>query len=362
MPRYKKNHYYLSVIVVSVFMFFLCMPAGQVQAAGQVDVGITSDDIFTSKAILVPGELIRLYARVNNFGAEDLSGYVNFYREGALIGTPQLISIYQKPEEVFIDWLVPDTNFSITVKIENTFPVDQNPGNDQAVAYFTIDPDTDGDGTSDFYDTDDDGDGLSDADEISGGTDPQNPDTDGDGVSDLVDEFPLDPGEWVDTDKDEVGDQEDSDDDNDGLYDFEEGEIGTDPKVFDTDKDGFSDKLDAFPLDPGKHEQDDVEEVLEIAGPEEEGLVPQEVVREQGVVLGVETESPGLEDEPEVVELSGETLGADFTDKIVLKDKYSKGTKDIFGHLNYYFWILILVIALLLLYLIIIFVSSEKKE
>lgn len=223
---------------------------GWAQDSPIADAGIS--DIFVSKNILVPSTQIRLYARVNNLGTQDITGYVSFYYQGERIGAPQFISIYKNPEEVFTDWIVPESDFLITAKIEGANPDDQNPANNNAAANFNVDPDTDSDGITDYYDTDDDGDGILDDQEMQNGTNPKKADTDADGVNDAQDKFPLNPSEWQDTDSDGTGDNQDSDDDNDGLYDFEEEERGSNPKLFDTDRDGTADKNDAFPNDPKK--------------------------------------------------------------------------------------------------------------
>lgn len=255
----KRFSYFLAILCLILIAFVV-----EAQESPAIDVGITPGDIFSSKPILVPGEQVRLYARITNFGSEDITGYVSFYYYDMKIGTPQLISVYEKPEEVFIDWIVPDDDFSITAKIELTSPPDQNPANDETTAYLVVDPDTDGDGVTDHYDSDDDGDGLSDEDETQGGTDPKRVDTDGDGASDSKDVFPLNPQEWLDTDGDGTGDNEDSDDDNDGVYDFREEESGTNPRIYDTDRDGSSDKLDVFPIDSQKQEPEGKIQIREI--------------------------------------------------------------------------------------------------
>jgi len=54
------------------------------------------------------------------------------------------------------------------------------------------------------------------------GPGPTEPDTDGDGSVDFFDAFPTDPTEWQDTDGDRMGDNADPDNDNDGFTDVEE--------------------------------------------------------------------------------------------------------------------------------------------
>lgn len=177
-------------------------------------------------------------------------------------------------------------------------------------------PDTDGDGLSDFdevrrygtdplkADTDADGlndrveimetgtdpripdtdqDGLLDGDEVTRHTDPKKPDTDGDGLSDgdEVLRYKTDPLK-VDTDGDALADGEEltvfgtdplkADTDGDGLSDGDElRKYGTDPKKADTDGDGLSDgdevlihKTDPKKVDTDNDKLSDGDEVLRV--------------------------------------------------------------------------------------------------
>jgi len=126
---------------------------------------------------------------------------------------------------------------------------------------------------------DSDYDYVSDPDEAVAGTDPLNPDTDGDGISDFdeldpgyVDTDPLNP----DTDGDGLTDGEEfntyhtdplvADSDGDGLSDgYEIITVGTDPLVADTDGDGVNDGADAFPLDASENSDSDGDGVGDIA-------------------------------------------------------------------------------------------------
>jgi hypothetical protein len=126
--------------------------------------------------------------------------------------------------------------------------------------------DSDGDGIGDNADNDDDNDGLLDNQEDSNSngvvdaweTDPMNPDTDGDGSDDFYDAFPLDANEQFDFDFDGIGDNADNDDDNDGyndssdMFPYDQSEwldedsdnIG-DNEDTDDDNDGFSDEAES---------------------------------------------------------------------------------------------------------------------
>lgn len=88
---------------------------------------------------------------------------------------------------------------------------------------------------------DDDNDGLFNIIEEIYGTDSENPDTDGDGLTDYEEVYitGTDPLKY-DTDDNGINDADD-DSDNDGLSNKEEIELGTDPRNADTDGDGLSD-------------------------------------------------------------------------------------------------------------------------
>ncbi|MFQ6061383.1 MAG: Ig-like domain-containing protein, partial [Thermoplasmata archaeon] len=92
---------------------------------------------------------------------------------------------------------------------------------------FTVEPDTDGDGTPDSLDSDDDDDGLPDSWEEANGLNRTNP-------SDSLE-----------------------DTDNDGLTNVQEFEEGTDPQDPDTDGDGVKDGDDLYPTDSSKWKREE---------------------------------------------------------------------------------------------------------
>lgn len=105
---------------------------------------------------------------------------------------------------------------------------------------------------------DDDNDGLFNIIEEIYGTDPENPDTDGDGLTDYEEVYitGTDPLKY-DTDDNGINDADDDSDD-DGLSNREEIELGTDPRNDDTDGDGLSDydELNKYNTDPLKADSD----------------------------------------------------------------------------------------------------------
>jgi len=232
----------------------------------QADVSLSLTDVTFSIDEPVEGERVRVFARVYNYGTEDVFGLVKFQD----IGEPQVISIRPNTfDDVFVDWVPEYGNHNISVKVI----IDEEALNLDKPIF--IDKDTDTDGIGDLKDNDNDNDGLSDEQEEITGTSPILSDTDNDGINDKNDVFPLDSSESSDNDSDGMGDNQDLDDDNDGLLDQDEiifydtnplssdtdndkvldgVEISqeTDPKNPDTDGDGVDDFEDQFPLDPDK--------------------------------------------------------------------------------------------------------------
>ncbi len=105
---------------------------------------------------------------------------------------------------------------------------------------------------------DSDNDGLADLMEKAFGTAPENPDTDGDGLTDYEEVYitgtnPL----KYDTDENGINDADD-DVDGDGLSNKEEISLGTSPSSADTDEDGLSDydEINIYNTDPLKTDTD----------------------------------------------------------------------------------------------------------
>ncbi|MDE7360316.1 MAG: cellulose binding domain-containing protein [Oscillospiraceae bacterium] len=146
---------------------------------------------------------------------------------------------------------------------------------------------------------DNDNDGLFNIIEKICGTDTENPDTDGDGLTDYEEVYitGTDPLKY-DTDDNGINDADD-DSDGDGLSNREEIELGTDPRNADTDGDGLSDydELNTYNTDPLKADSDgdtlnDGDELvigLDPNDPETFGVPDAEYKAEQIVAVDSET-------------------------------------------------------------------------
>jgi len=185
--------------------------------ASTADLSIDQSSISFSDD-LIAGSTVRVYAQVKNVGDVDVNGYVTFYQGSAVIGESLIISVRAEgaPEEVYVDFVVPDAPFNIRAEIRGTDPEDENSANDGALTkLYTPVPDEDGDGVEDTSDN---------CKDVSNSN---QKDTDGDGFGNACDD----------------------DDDGDGVTDDVEKENGSDPLVKDTDGDGVSDAKDAYPTD-----------------------------------------------------------------------------------------------------------------
>ncbi len=200
-----------------LFMFALFLLPLLAQA--EADLSIHAEDIRFSQEELIVGDQIRIYAKVYNIGDEDVSGYVSFYQGATLLDDSLVISLPAggSPEEVYIDFVVPEGTFNILAIIRGTNPSDLHSENDSTLTS-TFEPveDEDRDGVKDDEDNCDDS------------SNQLQTDSDGDGEGDACD----------------------SDDDNDRLSDDVEVELGSNPVVSDSDNDGVTDVDDAYPTDP----------------------------------------------------------------------------------------------------------------
>lgn len=225
--------------IFAIILFALFVPS---VVWARADLIIEPSDIRFSKSILVAGDQVRIYASIDNLGDEDVSGYVTFYQGATLIGDSLVISVLASgsAEEVYVDFVVPSSDFNIQAQVRGTDPVDVDESNNTAITGMFTPM------------VDDDRDGIENADDNCLSVSNQN---------------------QTDTDRDGVGDICDSDDDDDGLSDEVEEELGTNATSTDTDGDGVEDQSDAFPTDP------------------------EQVTQEQEVQVNVETQEDVAEDE-----------------------------------------------------------------
>lgn len=203
----------------ALFCLFAGLLVPQFSYAATADLSIDQGSISFSSANLYVGDDVRIYARIRNRGEVDMTALVLFYQGSTLIGDTQPISLRAggAPEEVFVDFTVPQGTFNIRAVVGGATPADQDSSNNEVITslYTPIEDadrdgvvddddncvdkanadqlDTDRDGKGNACDKDDDADLLSDVEEDKSNTDPLDPDTDGDGVGDADDWAPTDP-------------------------------------------------------------------------------------------------------------------------------------------------------------------------
>jgi len=217
-----------------IFLFLALAPS----VALASDLSISNGGLFFSNTRPISGEIVRIYATVENKGQSDSRANVKFFIDGNHVSTQPITVIAAKSSTVFTDWTPQEGYYKIEAQITDANPSDGVTGNNSiTVEKFLVDLDTDGDGIFNSEDLDDDNDGVYDGVEMVIGTNPLVADTDGDGVIDGLDAFPLDPNEKYDSDNDGIGNNSDPDNDNDGVPN------GDDPAPFDpniTGKEGLN--------------------------------------------------------------------------------------------------------------------------
>ncbi|HCC83842.1 TPA: hypothetical protein DEP96_03250 [Candidatus Uhrbacteria bacterium] len=144
-----KNNWLLGVIV-GVSLWLPCLAQ-----AATADLAIDNGSITFSTAKFYSGDTVRIYARVRNIGDVDVQASVVFYNGSKIIGATQPVSLRADgaPEEVFVDFLVPDSSFNIYAVLAGSNPADQNSNNDSAMTVlYTAILDADKDGILDASD------------------------------------------------------------------------------------------------------------------------------------------------------------------------------------------------------------------
>lgn len=218
----KKNNLRWTIVALAGWGVFLFAPFAH---AVEITTDLEVDSIFFSTEEFVAGDHIRIYARVENHGTEDVIAYVTFRRGATAIGNSQLVSVRAGglPDEVFVDFEVPREQFNIAATVHPDSAPDTNPSNNEKL-------------TTIFTPTLDD---------------------DHDRVANAVDNCPAVANpEQGNADHDSPGDACDPDDDNDTLTDAQEAVVGTSPTDSDTDNDGVVDAVDVFPTDRSRTQRE----------------------------------------------------------------------------------------------------------
>ncbi|MEK7528971.1 MAG: hypothetical protein AAB592_04345 [Patescibacteria group bacterium] len=212
------------------FVFFLIIIPTAVSAVN--DLSIASDGIsFNRNLPFLEGQLVRIYATVENKGDTDLKGVAKFFAGNPReqIGTDQPISaVLENTDTVFVDASFIPGSHLLTITVIPFDADDDVIANNNLTTTITVLSDSDRDGKTNELDTDDDN----------------------DGVLDLNDAFPLDRKESRDTDGDGTGDNTDTDDDNDGVLDLNDAFSLDARESKDTDSDGVGDTTDIYPTNP----------------------------------------------------------------------------------------------------------------
>jgi len=110
------------------------MPVPFSAYAGTADVGFSGSGIYFSQEMLYVGDVVRVYARVRNFGDVDVTGTVGFYMGDTQIENDRPISLPANgfDEEVFVDVTIPAGPFNVAARINDTNPQDSNANNNWA--------------------------------------------------------------------------------------------------------------------------------------------------------------------------------------------------------------------------------------
>jgi len=185
------------IVAICVCLMMFMPLFAMAEDSYKYDLGVKQSDVYFSVPAdqLIENQRVKLYAKVYNFGTEDVSASVLFYVNQSIVGVSQPVSVRAGglADEVFVEFKVPAEDFFVTAEIQSPTPSDQYLLNNKAlINKITPKKDNDGDGISDDADNDDDNDGLTDEREAEMKTNPKRSDTDGDGSDDSLDYFPFD--------------------------------------------------------------------------------------------------------------------------------------------------------------------------
>jgi hypothetical protein len=134
--------------------------------------------IWFSSDIFFAGDTVRIYTALQNNSGFDVEGNVEFFDNGASMGSKPFSALDNRIIESWVDTLVTPGRHEYSIQITNTkknkigealLPITPQSTSTQVVV--VVEKDTDGDNISDNIDNDDDNDGYSDSEEIKLGTD-----------------------------------------------------------------------------------------------------------------------------------------------------------------------------------------------
>ena len=124
----------MSKIYLAFFAFLVLLSQSSNAWAAQYDFDANVDiqSISIQPPTFFAGEPVRLYGHITNEGNKDISGYLAFFQGQQELGTEQPFSMRAggDAEDVWVDWTPVAGTYNVSIRILQTSPQDQNPGND----------------------------------------------------------------------------------------------------------------------------------------------------------------------------------------------------------------------------------------